>query len=128
MNMREAAAAWHVSVKEVKRICRHMRIDLNAIPEDTQPVFVPDKRVATDPHRFYIYVLTVINNPVLHLEGVDELILESCVTQLARSGLIVPKKGADSGSTDYRDYVISADRQGFYDWSGRRAKSELGMM
>ena len=127
MNKREAAAAWRVSVKDVKRICRHMQINVNAIPEDTQPVYVPDKRVARDPHRFYIYALTVINNPILRLEGVDELILASCVTQLSRAGLIVPKKGADPESSDCRDYVISADRAAFYDWSGKRVRKGLGM-
>ena len=55
MNKKEAAAAWHVSVKEVKRICRHMQLDPNAIPEDAQPVYVPDNRTASDPHRFYAY-------------------------------------------------------------------------
>ena len=128
MNKKEAAAAWHVSVKEVKRICRHMQLDPNAIPGDARPVYVPDKRTASDPHRFYAYALTVINNPVLRLEGVDPLILESCVTQLSKAGLIVPKQGADPESTDYRDYVISADRQRFYDWSGKRAREELGML
>ncbi len=128
MNRKEAAEAWHVSEKEVKRICEHMQLDVNAIPEDTRPVYVPDKRIASDPHRFYIYALAVINNPVLHLEGVDPLILESCVTQLSRTGLIVPKEGADPGSADYRDYVISADRSAFYDWSGRRAREELGLL
>lgn len=128
MNKKEAAEAWHVSVKDVKRICSHMQIDPSDIPADTQPVYVPDKRVASDPHRFYIYALTVINNPILHLEGVDELILESCVTQLSRAGLIVPKKGANPDSTDYRDYVISADRQAFYDWSDKRTKVEFGML
>ena len=128
MNKREAAAAWRVSIKDVKRICKHMQIDVNAIPEDTQPVYVPDKRVASDPHRFYTYALTVINNPILHLEGVDELILASCVTQLSKMGLIVPKKGADPESSDYRDYVMSADRSAFYDWSGKRAQEEIGML
>ena len=70
----------------------------------------------------------MINNPILHLEGVDELILASCVTQLSKTGLIVPKKGADPESSDYRDYVISADRSAFYDWSGKRAQEELGML
>ena len=128
MNKKEAAAAWRVSVKEVKRICKHMQLDVNAIPEDTQPVYVPDKRAASDPHRFYTYALTVIDNPVLQLEGVDRLVLESCVTQLCKAGLIVPKQGADPASADYRDYVISGDRQRFYDWSGKRAKEELGML
>ena len=128
MNKKEAAAAWRVSVKEVKRICKHMQLDVNAIPEDTQPVYVPDKRIASDPHRFYTYALTVIDNPVLHLEGVDQLVLESCVTQLCKAGLIVPKQGTDPASADYRDYVISGDRQRFYDWSGKRAKEELGML
>ena len=128
MNKKEAAVAWHISVKEVKRICKHMQLDPNDIPEDTSPVYVPDKRIAHDPHRFYTYALTVIGNPALHLEGMDELILQSSVTQLSKTGLIVPKAGADPGSADYRDYVISADRQGFYDWIGTRAKEQLGML
>ena len=128
MNRKEAAEAWNVSEKAVKRICSYMQIDVKQIPEDTQPVYVPDKKVATDPHRFYTYVLEVINNPILHLEGVDDLILESCVTQLRKIGLIVAKNGCDPESTDYRDYVLSADRKAFYDWTRRRAKEEFGIL
>lgn len=128
MNKKEAAAAWHVSEREVKRICKHMKIDCANIPEDTKPVFVPDKWEALDPYRFYTYTLAVIENPALHLEGMDSLVLESCVTQLCKAGLIVLKKGADPSSADYRDYVISADRQKYYDWVGISSRQKIGMV
>ncbi len=128
MDKKEAARAWHVSEKDVKRICEHMQVDVKNIPEDLQPVYVPGKKVKMDPHRFYIYVLEVINNPILRLEGVDEDILQSCVTQLRLAGLIVPRKGADPESTDYRDYVLSADRERFYAWSNSKARENFGML
>ena len=121
MNKKDAAKAWHVKEKDVKRICDHMQIDINNIPEDLQPVYVPAKELRKDPHRFYIYILEVINNPLLVLEDVDETIIQSCVTQLHKEGLIVPKKNADPESTNYRDYVLSADREKFYTWMNSKS-------
>ena len=117
MNKKEAAKAWHVNKKEVERVCKHMQVDEKNIPENLQPVYVPSNQTRADPHRFYIYVLEVIANPVFHLEGYDETIIQSCVTQLHHAGLIVLKAGADPDSANYRDYLISADRERFYQWN-----------
>ena len=128
MNKKEASQIWGVSEKDVKTICRHMEVDVKNIPEDLVPVYVPDKHVRKDPHRFYIYVLEVIDNPHLILDGVDENIIESCVTQLCKAGLITLKKGKDPASADYHDYVITVDRQRFYDWYDNKGKESLEAM
>ncbi len=128
MNKKEASKAWHVNVNDVVRICEHMQVDADHIPEDLEPVYVPRREVRTDPHRYYIYVLEVVGNPRLKLEGVDEDIIQSCVTQLSRIGLIVPKKGCAPDSTDHRDYILSADREKFYAFSNSRVKEKIGAL
>ena len=128
MNKKEAAQLWNVPEKSVKKICRHMNIDVKNIPEDLVPVYVPEMHIRKDPHRYYIYVLEVINYPHLVLEGVDTDIIESCVTQLCQTGLIVPKKGKSPASADYHDYVITADRERFYEWYSSKAKQSLNIL
>ena len=128
MNKKEAAKAWHVNEKDVERICGYMQVDINNIPENLQPVYVPRREVKMDPHRFYIYVLEAIDNPCLRLEGADSDIIRSCVTQLRGIGLIVPKKGTDPDSSDYRDYILSADRELFYQWTNSKARENLNAL
>lgn len=110
MNRKQASIRWEVSEYEVSKICKHMNIDSKNIPEDTIPVYIPDKRYTKDPHRFYVFVLDVIINSHLEIEGIDPDILATCVEQLRETGLIVLKHGRAVGSVDYRDYMISANR------------------
>ncbi|MBO5551106.1 MAG: hypothetical protein J5966_04025 [Lachnospiraceae bacterium] len=100
MNTAEASKAWEVTVIEVGQICEQMGIDADNIPDDTVPVYVPDRYYEDDPHRYYIYLLDVISNTHMELKGFDQNILETCVEQLKEKKLIVLKRGANADSLD----------------------------
>jgi len=101
MNKKQAAERWEVSVYYVGKICKYLGISSRDIPEDTIPVYIPDKRYKADPHRYYIFVLDVIINTHLDLVNVDQDIIETCVVQLKNAGLIVLKHGKAEESVDY---------------------------
>ena len=128
MNIKQAARAWELSEDEVRTICKEMGIDANDIPDDTVPVYVPDRFYESDPHRFYIYLLEVISNTHMEIQGIDRDILETCVAQLKEKKLIVLKKGADPASLDYHDYVISADRAVYNEWYSAMIKQSVTVM
>lgn len=128
MNIKQAATRWEVSDYEVKKICRHLGISTRDIPDDTIPVYLPDKRYKRDPHRFYVFVLDVIINSHLELEGIDYDITATCVNQLRNAGLIVLKYGRAADSVDYHDYMISANRAEFYSWKDAKMKNKIEMI
>lgn len=105
-----------------------MHLNPKDIPENTIPVYIPDGRYKKDPHRFYVFVLDVIINSHLELEGIDPDITATCVEQLKEAGLIVLKYGRAVGSVDYRDYMISANRAEFYNWKDAKMKSKIEMI
>ena len=41
----------------VQKICDKMKIDPENIPDDTIPVYVPDRFYESHPHRYYVYLL-----------------------------------------------------------------------
>ena len=56
----------------------------------------------------------------------DPVLMETCLEQLRKENLIVAKNGRDQESVDYRDYVISGDRQGFSGPGESRRRSPPG--
>ena len=128
MNRKQASIDWEVSPRQVDKICKYMEIPSNNIPDDTIPVYLPDMRYKSDPHRFYIFVLDVIINTHLELVTVDKNTRETCVEQLKRAGLIVLKHGKNKSSVDYHDYMISPDRDLFYGWKNAKMKAKLEMI
>ena len=128
MNVKRAASLWEVSESMVRKICKQMQLDPKNIPEDTSPIYIPDKRYTKDPHRFYVFVLDVIINSHLELEGIDPDIIATCVKQLRNAGLIVLKHGRAVGSVDYHDYMVSANRADFYNWKVAKMKSKIDMI
>lgn len=128
MNRAQASRAWEISENEVKRICEAMGIDADNIPDDTVPVYVPDKFYEADPHRYYIYLLEVISNTHMEIQGIDKDILETCVAQLKEKKLIVLKNGADPASLDYHDYLLSAERALFNEWHSALVKDSMSLI
>lgn len=128
MNTKQAARAWELSEDEVRTICKEMGIDANDIPDDTVPVYVPDRFYESDPHRFYIYLLDVISNTHMEIKGIDNSILETCVAQLKEKKLIALKAKADADSLDYHDYVISADRAVYNEWYSAMIKQSVTVL
>ena len=128
MNTKQAAARWEVSEYMVRKICKHLGVSCRNIPEDTTPVYIIDKRYQKDPHRFYIFVLDVIINTHLVLEGIDPDIIATCVEQLRDVGLIVTKHGRPARSLNYRDYMVSANRTEFYDWKTANMKNKISII
>ena len=128
MNKKQAATIWELTGYQVSKICKHMNLDPKNIPENTVPVYIPDRRYKKDPHRFYVFVLDVIINSHLKLESVDLDIIATCVEQLRTAGLIVPKHGRDESSLDYHDYMISINRTEFYNWQNAKMKNKIEMI
>ena len=128
MNKKQAATRWEVTEWYVTKICKHMHIDSKNIPEETIPVYIPDKRYTADPHRFYVFVLDVIINSHLELEGIDTDIIMTCVEQLRTVGLIVLKHGRDGASLDYHDYIVSTNRTELYNWQSAKMRSKIEMI
>ena len=125
MNREQASRAWEMSEKDVSIICEEMGIDDENIPEDTVPVYVPERINIDDPHRYYIYLLDAISNQHVEIQGIDKDILETCVCELKGKRLIILKRGADPDSLDYHDYVTSAERAAFNDWYGSIIKDSM---
>lgn len=128
MDKKKAAEYWEVTDGYVKKICKHMNIDPSNIPEDTVPVYVPDYRYTKDPHRFYIFVLDVIINSHLELEGFDLDIIKTCVLYLKQADLIVLKHGRNPDSVDYHDYMVSPNRELFYNWKNAKMRKKIDMI
>ena len=128
MKVRQAAEKWEVTRYQAEKICKHMGLDPRNIPESAVPVYVPDGRYKTDPHRHYVFVLDVIINTHMALEGIDGNIIETCVVKLREAGLIVLKHGKETGSADYRDYMISPDRELFYNWKNCKMKEKINVL
>ncbi len=102
-----------------------MHLDAENIPEDTVPVYLPDRFHYTDPHRYYIYLLDAISNTHVEIQGIDKNTLETCVAQLKEKKLIVLKQGADPDSLDYHDYLMSAERATYNEWYGSLMKESM---
>ena len=128
MNKRQASRAWEVPEKQVELICKEKGINVNDIPADTVPVYVPDASFESDPHRYYIYLLDVISNTHMELKGIDPAILQTCVAQLKEKKLIILKKGADQDSLDYHDYLPSADRELYDEWYNCHVKHSVSLI
>ena len=128
MNKKQASSRWEVSEYQVRKICKHMNLDSKNIPDDTIPIYIPDRRYKRDPHRFYIFVLDVIINTHLELEGIDADTIATCVEQLNTAGLIVLKHGRLIGSIDYHDYMVSANRVEFYNWKSAKMKNKIELI
>ena len=128
MNRAQASRAWKMSDNDVKRICDGMGIDPDDIPDDTVPVFAKNQFSATEPHRYYTYLLQVIANTHMEIKGIDQAILETCVEQLKEKKLIILKHGADPDSLDYHDYVVSAERALYHEWDSCLVKSQMSFI
>ena len=128
MNAAQASRAWELSESEVRTICKEMGVDADNIPEDTVPVYVPDRLYESNPHRYYIYLLDVISNTHMEIRGIDKNILETCVAQLKEKKLIVLKTEADADSLDYRDYLISAEPALYSEWYNSLLKDSVSFI
>ena len=128
MNRAQASRAWELSEIEVQQICDNMGINAENIPDDTIPVYVPDHVYDGDAHRYYIYLMDVISNTHMEIQGIDKDILETCVAQLKEKKLIVLKRGANLDSLDYRDYLVSAERGIYNEWYGFFVKDSMSLI
>ena len=128
MNKKQAMKKWEVTSYQVDKICKYLGISSKHIPEEITPVYIPDKRYKADPHRFYIFVLDVIINTHLELVNITQSIVETCVVQLKNAGLIVLKHGKTEESVDYHDYIISPNREIFYNWKYSKMKAKIALI
>lgn len=128
MDRKQAARKWEISENEVDAICKEMGIAPSDIPEETVPVYVPDRMYESNPHRYYLYLLDVISNTHMEIKGMDKTVLETCVAQLKEKKLIVLKAGADKDSLDYHDYVMSAETAAYNEWYNSLIKDSMSFI
>lgn len=128
MRLKQAANKWEVPLSVARNICKDMSVDPQNIPESLKPVYHRDKRYTKNPHRYYVFLLDVISNTHLELEGIDNDILETCVEQLRNEGLIVLKRGKPIDSFDYHDFIISPQREIFYNWQNYGIKKKIELL
>ena len=80
------------------------------------------KKIHTDSTFF---ILDVIINTHLKLEGIDTDIVATCAEQLNAAGLIVLKHGRPKDSIDYHDYMVSANQTEFYNRQSAKTKNKI---
>ena len=127
MNVQQAAARWEVTEKTAKKLCEQMQVDPENIPEDLRPVYTTD-RYRNDPHRVYLELLDVIMNTHLDLGETDPVVLKTCLEQLRKANLIVAKNGRDPASDDYHDYILTSDKEKYYNWYDSKAKNNVNFL
>ena len=128
MNKAQASRVWETTEEKVQKICDKMKIDPENIPDDTIPVYVPDRFYESHPHRYYVYLLEAIANTHMEIQGIDRDVLETCVAQLKEKKLIVLRKSADPDSLDYHDYLISAERAVYDEWYASFMKESTSLI
>lgn len=119
-NKRQAKEKWHLTDREVKAICEYYSFPIvkgaYQIPEDTVPVYIPDKRCMKSELRQYLFVADAIHkkvtiDPKLINSSVDEI--RTVVRVLKNKHLIELIDGRAADSLDYRDYILGLD---FTEW------------
>ena len=112
MNKKQAMSVWNVTRREVHEICEYYGIKKEegqySIPEDTVPIYIPDKRYLKQDLRVYIFVADAICRklqiaPELFNSSDEEI--KTVVRVMRNEELIVLLEGRQETSLDYRDYM-----------------------
>ena len=119
-NKSQAKEKWNLTDREVKAICEYYGFPIvkgvYQIPEDTVPIYIPDKRYIKSELRQYLFVADAIHkkvtiDPKLIDSSVDEI--RTAVRVLRNKRLIELIDGRGANSLDYKDYMLGLDFAGW---------------
>ena len=111
---------YNLTKREVDGICEYYVIKKEKrqfqIPDDTEPVYIPDKRFANTELRLYLFVSDAIQRkvklvPELFYSTDDEV--RTVVRVMRDNGLLVRIEGRPEDSLEYQDYILGPE---FADW------------
>lgn len=111
---------YNLTKREVDGICEYYVIKKEKrqfqIPDDTEPVYIPDKRFVKKELRLYLFVSDAIERkvklvPELFYSTDDEV--RTVVRVMRDNGLLVRIEGRPEDSLEYQDYILGPE---FADW------------
>lgn len=111
---------YNLTKREVDGICEYYGIKKDKgqfqIPDDTEPVYIPDKRFVKKELRLYLFVSDAIQRkvklvPALFYSTDDEV--RTVVRAMRDNGLLVRIEGRPEDSLEYQDYILGPE---FADW------------
>ena len=111
---------YNLTKREVDGICEYYGIKKNKgkfqIPDDTAPVYIPDKRYVDKEFCLYLFVADAIRKkvtlvPELFYSKDDEV--KTVVRVMRDKGLIERLEGKPKESLEYQDYILGPE---FADW------------
>ena len=120
MTKKQAADAWQLSEREVGGICEYYGFTkVNGrfqIPDDTVPVYIPDKRYLKNDLGLYLFIADAIYKklrivPELFHSSDEEV--RTAVRVMRERNLIVRIEGRPVNSLNYQDYILGPE---FADW------------
>ena len=120
MTKKQAKTKWFLTDREVDGICNYYGFTKVKgqfqIPEDTVPVYIPDKRYLKNDLRLYLFVSDAIHRklklvPELFNSSDDEV--RTIVRVMGDKGLIERIDGRPNESLNYQDYILGIE---FVDW------------
>lgn len=120
MTKKQAKTKWFLTDREVDGICNYYGFTKVKgqfqIPEDTVPVYIPDKRYLKNDLRLYLFVSDAIHRklklvPELFNSSDDEV--RTIVRVMRDKGLIERIDGRPNESLNYQDYILGIE---FVDW------------
>ena len=111
---------YNLTKREVDGICEYYVIKKEKrqfqIPDDTEPVYIPDKRFVKKELRLYLFVSDAIQRkvklvPELFYSTDDEV--RTVVRVMRDNGFLVRIEGRPEDSLEYQDYILGPE---FADW------------
>ena len=111
---------YNLTKREVDGICEYYGIKKNKgkfqIPDDTVPVYIPDKRYVDKEFCLYLFVSDAIHKkvklvPELFYSTDDEI--RTVVRVMRDKDLLVRIEGRPKESLEYQDYILGPE---FADW------------
>ena len=116
---------YNLTKREVDGICEYYGIKKNKgkfqIPDNTEPIYIPDKRFVNKELRLYLFVSDAIQRkvklvPELFYSTDDEV--RTVVRVMRDKGLLVSIEGRPEDSLEYQDYILGPE---FADWKRNAA-------
>lgn len=120
MTKKQAKSKWHLTDREVDGICDYYGFTKVKgqfqIPEDTVPIYIPDKRYLDKELRLYLFVSDAIHKKLLLVPKLinssdDEI--RTIVRIMKDRGLIERIEGKPKDSLNYQDYILGLE---FAEW------------
>ena len=111
---------YSLTKREADRICEYYGIKKEKrqfqIPDNTEPIYIPDKRFVNKELRLYLFISDAIQRkvklvPELFYSTDDEV--RTVVRVMRDKGLLVRIEGRPEESLEYQDYILGPE---FAEW------------